>query len=259
MNLVKQWKNCRGSQNKLRIALNKLKVLDHLKSEFISVISHQIRTPLSSERWALEMLLAGDLGKLPQEARDFVKIVYQNNLRLIKILETMIESLILETKGFVVKKEKVDLIELIKQSQEKFAKMMQEKNLTFDFQKPTEKVVLKTDGSKLQRVIEILISNAVQYSFKNGKIIVGLEKKNGKVRFLVTDTGIGISRADLPKIFTKFFRTQNARRYVPGSLGLDLHIAKSYIEVLGGEIGMKSGGEGEGSTFFFTFPTKVRE
>ncbi len=252
--LAKTVEKLQKRTSELRAALEKLKALDHLKSEFITVVSHQIRSPLSSERWALEMLLNEDLGKLPAEVKDFIGIVYQNNLKLIKILETMIESLTLETKRFVLKKEKIDLVDLVRYCQEKFVAKAQEKNLTFDFQKPEEKIILETDVNKLKRVIEILTSNAVQYSFKNGKITIGLEKEDNLVRFKVTDSGIGIARADLPKIFTKFFRTQKARHYAPDGLGLDLYIAKSHIEVLGGEIGVESEGEGKGSTFFFILP-----
>lgn len=217
--LSKTVEELQRKSSELRVALNELKEIDHLKSEFITVISHQIRTPLSSERWALEMLLARNLGKLPDEAKDVVKIIYESNLRLIEILEQMIESLNLETKRIILKKEKVDLANLVAQCQEKFAKKIQEKNLIFDFQKPKERIILETDRAKLKRVMEILILNAVQYSFKNGKITISLERQNSLVRFKIIDTGIGIGKAELSKIFTKFFRTQNSRRHVPGGLG----------------------------------------
>ena len=121
---------------------------------------------------------------------------------------------------------------------------------------PSEKFVLETDGHKLKRVLQILISNAIQYSPKYGKIKVTLEQKNGQVLFEVKDSGIGIRKEDLPNIFTKFFRTDEARHLAPDGLGLGLFIAKSYIEGMAGKIGVKSEGLGRGSTFWFILPAK---
>jgi len=243
-----------------------LKQLDEAKSEFIRIVSHHFRTPLSIIQWNLGLLLDGYVGHLEnRKQKQIINSVYKNNYRLINSLENILTALeIAENKINLVLRPAL-LENIIRDVIRSFSHEAERKNITIKFnaaQVPLKPVYL--DFRKIKRVLEILFNNALKYTLRGGKVVIKLKKikskKEGKqefIQFSISDNGIGIPERDLPRLFTKFFRSAKAIKLVPDGTGLGLYIAKSFIELHGGKIWAISR-EGKGSTFYFTLPIKLR-
>lgn len=229
----------------------KIDELNKLRSEFVHVISHQLRTPLTTILWSLENMIDqsdGHHGKLDVSA---LKDARSASLKINDRINDLITAInVLEDKGVVDKKPN-SLEKLLNGVVEKLRDKMKSKGLIFEYSAPMEKLpLINCDEVKLIYVFRKLIENAIVYTKDGGRISASLNKHGDKIRFEVTDTGIGVPKADQSKIFTIFFRASNAQIQSPDGSGVSLSIVKRYQESQGGKIGFISE-ESKGSTFWF--------
>lgn len=239
----------------LEVANEKLKELDRMKSEFLSLASHQIRSPLTAIKGYSSMLIDGDFGDISLRAKEAVRTIFTSCQNLITIVNDFLDISRIEQGRMVYQKEKFDLIaisrEAIKSLEPNISKAGLE--LVLDIPKNFEALV-DGDKGKIRQVVLNLVDNAVKYT-KKGKITVSAHIENRKVRLEVKDEGIGMSEEDIGKIFTKFTRIKDAYQTNVIGTGLGLYIAKKIIEAHNGQIEAKSEGKGLGSTFWFELPT----
>ena len=248
----------------LRQAYEELKKLDKAKSEFISIASHQLRTPLTAIKGYISMILEGDYGKLPGKAVQSMENVYQSNERLIKLVNGLLSISRIEAGRIEIKKEQISIEPLIESLIEELKPQAQQKNLYLKFKKSKTKIPqLLADKEKLRQVLLNVLDNGLRYTTRGG-VTVKLEIKNSKpfgselraelLRIIISDTGEGMSEDELSKIFQTFSRGKaGAKLWVEG-IGLGLYIAKKFIELQGGKIWAESFGKGKGSRFYVELP-----
>jgi signal transduction histidine kinase len=230
------------------------KYLDQLKTEFVSLVAHQLRTPLSGIKWSLKMMLDGDLGPLLQEQKDFLKKAWTANERLIRLVNDLLDVTKIEEGRFLYKLEEKDIIKIIEDVFNSYLDTAKEKKITFELEKLKDNFPpLKVDEEKIKVAIQNLIENALIYTLPQGRVTVTTDLQNGNFFFKVKDTGIGIPKKVQDRIFTKFFRASNATKIDTEGSGLGLFITKNIIEAHGGKIWFESE-EGKGTTFYFTLP-----
>jgi len=233
------------------------KIVEKLKTEFVTISAHQLRTPLSAIKWTVRMLLDGDVGKLTDEQTEFLKKAYQSNERMVNLINDLLNVTRIEEGRYLYNPEELDMIELIEKTIIPLKEIAERKNLKFEFLKPKEKEIkVRVDKEKISLAISNLVDNAINYT-KEGKISIQFEydSKDKQVKFSVKDTGIGISEEQQKRLFSKFFRGINAIKAETEGTGLGLFIAKNIIEAHGGRIWFESE-EGKGTTFYFTLPLK---
>jgi signal transduction histidine kinase len=251
---VKQREQLQVLTKKLEEANTQLKVLDQARAEFISIASHQLRTPPATLKWYLAAILSGDYGSLDAGVKEvLVKAELTNNLQ-ISLIEDLLNVSRIERGKMEFLFESTDVEELARITFEQLQPMAKEKGLELTYKKPLQKPpLIMADKEKLRQVINNLIDNAIKYT-KKGCVIVGVNlTDDDQIRIQVTDTGKGIDEEHLKTIFDKFTRGKNSVHESTG-LGLGLYVAKVVIEQHKGKIWAESAGGGQGSSFIFTIP-----
>jgi signal transduction histidine kinase len=241
--------------NRLRVANRHLKELDHAKDEFISMASHQLRTPLTTIKGYLSMMLEGDAGKLTGAQKDFVGYAFGASERMVNLISDLLNVSRLSAGRFLIQTKPTDMVQMIADEVRQLQTHATAKGILLVFDKPKESLPLvELDDNKTRQVIMNFIDNAIYYTAQ-GEVRVTLEQSAGMVRLEVRDTGIGVPEAAKKKLFSKFFRADNAQTVRPDGTGLGLYLAKRVVEDQGGTI-IFSSVEGKGSTFGFELPIK---
>ena len=233
--------------------LTREKMIDMLKSEFISIAAHQLRTPLSAIKWAIKMTLDGDAGELNEEQKKILLKGYASNERVINLINEMLNVSRIEEGKFGFNFIKRDIGEIIDKSIKNQSDQIKSKSLKLIYKKSKNLPKLDLDQEKIELVFNHLLENAVKYTPEHGtvEIAIKIEKKHIKIK--IADNGIGIPKKDQKKLFTKFFRAENVVRMQTEGSGLGLYIAKNIIEKHNGKIICKSK-EGVGTEFNLIFP-----
>jgi PAS domain S-box-containing protein len=234
--------------------------IDRAKSEFVSLASHQLRTPLGITKWYLEVLQKEEyLKKAPKTVLDYFNQLQKNNDRVLALVRELLSVSRIDQGRVKDDPKHVDVGKLTQDIVEEMQPVAKSKKVEVHFGIGHQKLPMLTiDPLRLHEVIENLISNAIEYTPALGTVDVSMVKNNETLLISVKDTGIGISVAELGKIYTKFFRAQRAVAQNPEGSGLGLYVVKSYVESWGGKVTVESV-EGKGSTFTITLPIKVKD
>jgi signal transduction histidine kinase len=231
--------------------------IDKAKTEFVSLASHQLRTPLSAVNWYAEMLLAGDAGELNEKQKKYLDEVYRSNQRMVELVNALLDVSSLELGTFAVEPKSTDIRKLAQNVIDEQKPQIGAKKISFSFLCEEHIPRMQADPKHLHMVVQNILSNAVKYTPEGGKIVFSIssaDKKN--VLLKISDTGYGIPKHQQDKIFTKLFRADNVRDKDTDGTGLGLYIVKSIVENSGGKVWFKSsGGEGnKGTVFYVTLP-----
>ncbi len=238
----------------LREANIKLQELDRAKSEFLSLASHQLRTPLTAIKGYISMLLEGFWGNVNEKQEHILKNVYLSNERLIKLVEDLLTVSRLESGRLRYTFRPISLERIVEEMVRNFKPIAEKKGLYLKYIKP-EKLLpkVKADSLKIRQVIQVLIENSIHYTKKGGATI-HFETKKGKVVFVIQDTGVGISPEDQLVLFEKFSRGKGMSKMYTEGTGLGLYLAAKFVKAHHGRIWVKSEGIGKGSTFYVELP-----
>lgn len=242
----------------LKQSNDKLRALDEAKDEFVSMASHQLRTPLTSIKGYLSMVLEGDAGKITSTQKDMLGQAFFSSQRMVYLISDLLNVSRLKTGKFIIESKPVYLPDVIEDETNQLQEGARTKNLTLSFTKPKTFPTMKLDEMKIRQVVMNFTDNAIYYTPSGGKITVSLKESAKSVEFTVKDSGIGVPKEQQPKLFTKFYRADNARKARPDGTGLGLFMAKKVIIAQGGSIIFDSK-EGKGSTFGFSFPREKLE
>jgi signal transduction histidine kinase len=232
-----------------------LKRLDNAKSEFISIASHQLRTPLTAIKGYISLILEGAYGENTDKTDDALNKIFLANERLIQLVEDMLNLTRIESGRLEYRLEDdVHVEDILNELKDMFILRAQDKKLELEIQTPDGQLpAIKADKSKLREVISNLMDNAIKYT-KEGFVHVIAEKDGEVVRVTIKDSGMGISEESLKTLFAKFSRgTDSTKVYTDGS-GLGLYVGKNLIESQGGHIYAKSDGVDKGSEFIIEMP-----
>lgn len=230
--------------------------IDRAKSDFISVASHQLRTPLTGIKWFSELILSEKSGKLTTRQRKYIKNIYESNKRMIGLVSDLLNVSHIETNTkFEIVRKTVNLKKLLTEALNDNRNLLQTKNIKAKTSIKLTTPTMRADGEKIIQVLNNLLSNAVKYSRENGTIKIKISDTIDQVRFSIQDFGYGIPEYQQKNVFDKFFRADNVLSVATEGSGLGLYIAKAIIEAHGGEINFTSK-ENVGSTFYFTLPKK---
>lgn len=269
--------------DQLAKANDQLKKLDNAKSDFISIASHQLRTPLTSIKGFISLLAEGSYGKITPVQQETLNKVYQSNERLIHLVEDLLDISRIESGRMEFDFAPCQLADLCQEVVDGFVIRAKNNKLYLDYKKPTLSLPeIMIDAGKVREVISNMVDNALKYTTKGG-VMLRVERgefpnlnfqfpnndqnsnlKNSKdkrdvIRIIVADTGIGIPATELPYLFSKFSRGKDIGRLNTGGTGLGLYVGRSMIEANGGHIWAESEGEGKGSRFIIELPVKQSE
>ena len=231
----------------------KLAEANRLKTEFVNIVAHQLRTPLSAIRWSVGFLSEEKAGHLNSRQYEQIELIQSNVKRLIKLVEDLLDVSKIEQGRIVLKKEKINLENLAREMVEQYSSYARASNISLKLKAEKKLPLISVDPEKIKIVLQNLIDNAIRYSKKIGKIQIKLSRENGYVKCEVRDNGVGIPKNEQKYIFRKFFRSSNILRHQTRGTGLGLFITKAFINLHNGRIGFKSE-ENKGSVFWFELP-----
>jgi signal transduction histidine kinase len=237
----------------LRHANSRLKELDATKDEFISMASHQLRTPLTSIKGYLSMVLEGDVGAVKKDQRKMLQQAFDSAEQMVFLIADLLNVSRLQSGKFVIENKPTDLAKMVSSEVDRLAETAMNHGVTLTPEIAEKFPILNIDENKIRQVVMNFIDNAIYYTPSGGTISVKLEAGAHNITYTVTDTGLGVPAAVQHKLFSKFYRADNARKMRPDGTGLGLFMAKKVIVAQGGAIIFKST-EGKGSTFGFSFP-----
>lgn len=230
------------------------KLIESLKTEFVSIAAHQLRTPLSAIKWTTSMILDGDVGTINSEQKDFLEKIYESNERMVHLINDLLNVSRIEEGRFLYKQEPSQMEDLVKALISSSEELLNMKKIKFELETP-ETLLPKVyvDKEKISIVIQNLLENAVKYTQERGSIKISLKKTNSSILFKIKDSGVGIPKSQQNRMFSKFFRAENVVRMETEGTGLGLYTSKNIVEAHKGRIWFESE-ENKGTTFFVEIP-----
>jgi signal transduction histidine kinase len=240
----------------LRKANQRLIELDQTKDDFISMASHQLRTPLTSIKGYVSMVMEGDAGKITKKQSELLDQAFISSQRMVYLIADLLNVSRLRTGKFVIEPKKTNLADVIEGEISQLKETAKSRDLELTFNKPKGFPELMLDETKIRQVIMNFADNAIYYTPSGGHIQVNLEDKGETIEFTVVDDGIGVPKSEQHNLFNKFYRAGNAKKARPDGTGLGLFMAKKVVVAQGGSIIFKTQ-ENKGSTFGFSFAKKA--
>ncbi len=237
--------------------LTRENMIDRLKTEFISIAAHQLRTPLSAIKWVIKMVLDGDAGKLNKEQRDLLSKGYKSNERVINLVNDLLNVSRIEEGRFGYSFANCNFQDILNVVIENTERVVAKNHLKLTLNKPEKMPIVFLDKDRITLALQNLLDNAVKYTPEYGKIELNVENLGKELKIMVKDNGIGIPERNQAKLFSKFFRAANVIRSETEGTGLGLFITKNIIERHGGRINIASQ-EGKGTTVSVTIPIHAK-
>ena len=263
-NEVKRKEELQIMSDKLAMANDQLRKLDNAKSEFISIASHQLRTPLTAVKGFVSLLMEGTYGDINAKARDALNKVYISNERLIQLVENLLNVSRMESGRIEYEFKNGKIEDVLDEIKDNLLFIARKKGLYLNFNLPKEPLPeIKMDFGKMREVLTNLIDNGIKYASRGGVTVraelaaanLQLTTNNPQlIRITVSDTGIGIPKDSLPYLFEKFSRGKDTARLHATGTGLGLYVAKNIVEAHHGKLWAESEGEGKGSRFILELP-----
>ena len=234
-------------------SFDKLAQANKMKTEFVGVASHQLRTPLSAMRWTLNLLMEGRLGQLAPEQMNYITLIKESNERMIKLANDLLDVSRIEMGKVVLRPRQTNLYVLIQKTINDFMPLSKASNVNITLEASETLPNVYSDTEKVALVIQNLIDNAIKYTKGKGEVKIKAEIAGKCVKVSIQDSGVGIPQDQQKHVFQKFFRSDNVMKHQTVGTGLGLFIARSVVEESKGKIWFESK-LGEGTTFYFTLP-----
>ena len=240
----------------LTLSNERLQEIDETKSQFVSVAAHQLRTPLSGIKWTLDTLLEKEIGGLNEEQEKLIGDAYKANDRLIELIRDLLDVARLEEGRFGFEMKKEDFLPVVKDVKKKFEQAAEQKGIAFKLELPQKDLErLLIDKEKIAIALENFVDNAIKYTPPGGEVIIRVIQEQDKIVAEIKDTGIGIPKKEITKLFNKFFRATNAQLFQTNGTGLGMYLARNIIEHHGGTVYVESE-EHKGTTLSFSIPIR---
>lgn len=239
----------------LRFSNRQLQRLDEAKNEFISMASHQLRTPLTSIKGYLDMMLEGDLGKISPTQRAVLREAFSSSERMVRLINDFLNVSRLQTGKFTIDKQSVDIAQILRDEVSLLKVVADQRSVEMVLKIDKKIPSLAVDSEKIRQVMLNMIDNAIYYSNPHKKVVITLKSSGKMIEFSVKDSGIGVPKSEQANLFGKFFRGTNAKKRRPDGTGVGLFLAKKVILSHDGEMIFESE-EGKGSTFGFRLPVR---
>lgn len=241
--------------SQLRDSNRKLHKLDEAKDEFISMASHQLRTPLTSVKGYLSMVLEGDAGSISPEQRKLLEEAYGSSQRMVYLIGDFLNVSRLQTGKFMLEPTQVNLARLVAEEVDQLQATAARRDIRLEYHEPSQFPEAPMDDGKMRQVVMNFIDNAIFYSKANSVVAIEVTTNGHATTFAVHDTGIGVPQQERHRLFAKFYRASNARKVRPDGTGIGLYMAKKVVTAHGGHIIFETK-ENKGSTFGFKLPLK---
>jgi len=241
----------------LTVANSQLRELDRMKSDFVSIASHQLRTPLTATKGYVSMLLEGTYGTISNKAEGALRMVYASNERLVRIVDDLLDLSRMERGKFQYRFAKFSLVDLLEGIVKELAITVEVKKLKIVWNAPehAEQFCVSADEEKLRQTFLNILDNAIKYTLKGHiEIKIAKDTQPDYIRVSIKDTGIGISIEEREKLFERFVRGKGGSHVSASGSGIGLYIAKKIVDDHNGHIWAESEGRGKGSTFIVTLP-----
>lgn len=234
-------------------ALEKEKEIDREKTEFVSLASHQLRTPPSTIKWYAEMLLHRLAGEINEKQKKYLEQIYVSSQRMIELTNTFLEVSRIELGTLTVTVKTVKIADIMTHVLTELKSQIQEKNLQIQELYEDNMPLIQADPTLLTTIFHNVLSNAVKYTPEQGKVEIAVSKDNDRLLIRISDSGYGIPKAQQSQIFTKLFRADNIKMKDPKGIGLGLYLTKAIVDKTGGTMWFTSE-ENKGTTFYISFP-----
>ena len=234
-------------------AFERVAEASQLKSEFVAIMSHELRNPLSSIKWQIDSLLEKEAQVSQEEFSKSVKVIKQSNEKMINLINDLLDINRIEDRKFELSSAIFSLGEITEDVVKIYESIAAASNLKFIILAPKSPSWVMADKFRIKSAISRFIDNAIRYSTSSGEITITIEDADSYVRWSITDQGAGIPVDEVRNVFSKFFRASNILRYQTEGLGIGLYLSRYIIEASGGTVGFRTL-EGHGSTFYFTLP-----
>lgn len=246
----------RERTKELTMAYDDLKKLDVAKSQFLSIASHQLRTPLSAIKGYVSMMLENSYGTPPKEMETPLKNIYASNERLLTLINGLLDVSRIEAGKIQLNKQELDIREIIDSIVNELSNIALNKNLLLKYKKGRKSLPkMMIDGEKIRQVLLNLIDNSIKYTQK-GKIEISAEQEGNNILVKIKDTGVGLTKEEEEKLFKSFSRVGEGPKLNTEGVGIGLYIAKMFVGLHNGECWVESEGKDKGSTFFVQLPIK---
>jgi signal transduction histidine kinase len=243
-----------AATKELQTSNAKLRHLDTTKDEFLSMASHQLRTPLTSVKGYLSMVLEGDAGEVNDMQKHLLGEAFSSSERMVHLIHDFLNVSRLQTGKFMLEQSPVDLVKLVQSEVQSLESVASARNIKLKFWHTGDIPLLNIDENKIQQVVMNYIDNALFYSRDTSQPVqISVERVEDMIDVKVVDTGIGVPKSEQAQLFSKFYRASNARKQRPDGTGVGIYLAKKVVTAHGGDIIFESE-EGKGSTFGFRLP-----